>query len=80
MLQAINVAARTRQSSSLYCVWIRSGLGEDAPLVAIWVDREMCAFAQQSASFADHQAVPCESAKEEDSPPSEFQPTTEEEW
>ena len=80
MLQTINVVTRTRQSSSLYCVWIRSALGEDAPLVAIWIDREMCAFAQQSASFADHQAVPCESAKEEDLPPSEFQPTAEEEW
>jgi hypothetical protein len=80
MLQPINVVARTRQSSSLYCVWIRSALGEDAPLVAIWIDREMGAFAQQSTSLADHQAVPCESAKEENSPPSEFQPTTEEEW
>ena len=80
MLQAINVVARTRQPSSLYCVWVRSALGEDAPLVAIWIDRGMCAFAQQSASFADHQAVPCESAKEEDLPPSEFQPTAEEEW
>ena len=80
MLLAINVVARTRQSSSLYCVWIRSGLGEDAPLAAIWIDREMCAFAQQSGSFAAHQAVPCESAKEEDLPPSEFQPTAEEEW
>ena len=80
MLQAINVVARTRQSSSLYCVWIRSAWGEDAPLVAIWIDREMCAFAQQSTSFADHQAVPCGSAKEEDLPPSEFQPTIEEEW
>ena len=78
MLQAINVVARTRQSSSLYCVWIRSGLGEDAPLVAIWIDREMCAFAQQSTPFANHPAVPRESAKE-DLPPSEFQPTTEEE-
>ena len=79
MLQAINVVARTRQSSSLYCVWIRSALGENVPLVAIWIDREMCAFAQPPASFADHQAVRCESAKEDDLPPSEFQPTTEEE-
>ena len=80
MLQAINVVARTRQSSSLYCVWVRSALGEDAPLVAIWIDREMCAFTGESVSFADHRAVPCENAKEQDLPPSEFQPTTEEEW
>ena len=80
MLQAINVVARTRQSSSLYCVWVRSALGEDASLVAIWIDREMCAFTDESVSFADHRAVPCENAEEEDLPPSEFQPTTEEEW
>jgi hypothetical protein len=79
MLQTINDVTRTLQSSSLSCVWIRSALGEDAPLVAIWIDREMCAFAEQSASFADHRAVPGESAKEEDLPPSEFQPMTEEE-
>ena len=78
MLQTINVVTRTRQSSSLYCVWIRSALGEDGPLVAIWIDREMYAFAQQSTAIANHPAVPCESAKE-DLPPSEFQPTTEEE-
>lgn len=80
MLQAINVVTRTRQSSSLYCVWVRSALGEDAPLVAIWIDGEMCAFTDESVSLADHRAAPCESAKEEDLPPSEFQPTTEEEW
>lgn len=80
MLQAINVVARTRQSSSLYCVWVRSALGEDAPLVAIWIDGEMCAFTDEPVSLADQRAVPCESAKEEDLPPSEFQPTTEEEW
>ena len=80
MLQAINVVARTRQSSSLYCVWVRSALGEDAPLVAIWIDRETCAFTDESVSCADHRAVPCENAKEEHLPPSEFQPTTEEEW
>ena len=80
MLQAINVVARTRQSSSLYCVWVRSALGEEAPLVAIWMDGEMCAFTNESVSLADHRAAPWESAKEEDLPPSEFQPTTEEEW
>ena len=80
MLQAINVVARTRQSSSLYCVWVRSALGEDAPLVAIWIDGEMCAFTDEPVSLANQRAVPCESAKEEDLPPSEFQPTTEEEW
>src|SRR5215469_13801493 len=56
MLQAINVVARTRQSSSLYCVWVRSALGEDAPLVAIWIDREMCAFRDESVTFADRRA------------------------
>ena len=55
-------------------------MGEDAPLVAIWIDRETCAFTDESVSCADHRAVPCENAKEEDLPPSEFQPTTEEEW
>ena len=80
MLQVINVVARTRRSSSLYCVWVRSALGEDAPLVAIWIDREMGAFTDESVSFADHRAVPCENTKEEDLPPPEFQPTTEEEW
>ena len=80
MLQAINVVARTRQSSSLYCIWVRSALGEDAPLVAIWIDGEMSAFTDESVSSADHRAVPSESAKEEGLPPSEFQPTTEEEW
>ena len=79
MLQAIDVVARTRQSSSLYCVSVRSTSGEDAPLVAIWTDGEMCAFTDESVSLADHRAAPCERAKEEDLPPSEFQPTTEEE-
>ena len=80
MLKAIEVEARARQASALYCVWMRSAAREDAPLVAIWIDREMCAFTGESVSFADHRAVPCENAKEEDLPPSEFQPTTEEEW
>ena len=79
MLQTINVDARTRQSSSLYCVWIRSALGEEAPLVAIWIDRSMRTFANESVSRTDRRAIACERA-EEDLPPSEFQPATEEEW
>ena len=80
MLQTINAVARTRQSSSLYCVWTRSALGEDAPLVAIWIDGEMRVFADQSVPCADRRAIPCESSRDEDLPPSRFQPTTEEEW
>ena len=44
MLQAINAKTCARQASSLYCVWTKSAAGEDAPLVAIWIDREMRAF------------------------------------
>jgi hypothetical protein len=80
MLQAIKAVVRTPQASSLYCVWIRSALGEDAPLVAIWIDQEVRAFADESVSGAVHRVVPCEDAKEEDLPPSEFQPTSEGEW
>jgi hypothetical protein len=80
MLQTINVVARTRQSSSLYCVWTRSALGEDAPLVAIWIDGEMRVFADQPVPYADCRAIPCESPREEDLLPAQFQPTTEEEW
>jgi len=81
MLKTIEVEARARQASSLYCVWMRSAAREDAPLVAIWIDREMRAFADESASHADHRAVSSEGRREEgDLPPSEVQTTTEEEW
>ena len=72
MLKAIEVEARARQASSLYCVWMRGAARENAPLVAIWIDREMRAFADESVSHADHRAVPSEGRREEgDLPPSE---------
>jgi hypothetical protein len=81
MLKAIEVQARVHQASSLYCVWMRSAAREDAPLVAIWMDREMRAFAHESVSRADHRGVSSESRREEDDlPASEVQTTTEEEW
>src|ERR1700751_1281958 len=58
MLQAIKAGTRTRQASSLYCVWIKSASGDDAPLVAIWIDREMRAFTDEFVAEAEEQAVP----------------------
>ena len=81
MLKAIEVEARARQASLLYCVWMRSAAREDAPLVAIWIDREMRAFADESVSDGAHRVFPGDGRTEEgDLPPSEVQTTTEEEW
>jgi hypothetical protein len=81
MLKAIEVEARARQASSLYCVWMRSAAREDAPLVAIWIDREMRAFADESVFHGDQGAVASEGRRDEGNlSPSEVQTTIEEEW
>ena len=81
MLKTMEVEARARPASSLYCVWMRSAAREDAPLVAIWIDREMRAFADESVSDGARRVVPGDGRREEgDLPPSEVQTTTEEEW
>lgn len=82
MLQAVNAGTRTRQASSLYCVWIESASGDDAPLVAIWIDREMRAFMGELVSEAEEQAIPQDRGNGDgELPPSttEFQPATDEE-
>lgn len=82
MLQTINAETRGRQASSLYCVWIKSAPEEDAPLVAIWIDREMRAFTHECGAGVDRQVIPQDSARNESELPpvtSEFQPTTDEE-
>ena len=68
MLQAIKVKTCARQASSLYCVWTKSAAGEDASLVAIWIDRGMRAFTGEFAPAADSKATEqdsVESAKEQ---------------
>jgi len=82
MLQAIKAGTRNRQASSLYCVWIKSASGDDAPLVAIWIDREMRAFTREFVSEAEEQAIPRDRGNGDgELPPSttEFQPATDEE-
>ena len=81
MFKAIEVEARARQASALYCVWMRSAAREDAPLVAIWIDLEMRAFAHERVSDKAHRVVPGGGRREQgDLPPSEVPTTTEEEW
>jgi hypothetical protein len=82
MLQAIKAGTRTRQASSLYCVWIKSASGNDAPLVAIWIDRQMRAFKGEFVSDAEEQAIPQDRGNGDgELPPctTEFQPATDEE-
>jgi hypothetical protein len=81
MLQAINAGTRNRQASSLYCVWINSASSDDAPLAAIWIDREMRAFMGESVHDAEGQAIPQDRGNGDGVPPSttEFQPATDEE-
>jgi hypothetical protein len=51
---------------SLYCVWIRSHGGDDAPLIGVWIDPSMTMFESQAkvhepdveAARAVLQAVP----------------------
>jgi hypothetical protein len=33
---------------SLYCVWIRSHGGDDAPLIRVWIDPSMTMFESQA--------------------------------
>lgn len=75
MLQAVNTGTHVRPSSSLYCVWIRQSSAEDAPLVAVWIDREMRAFtgelglgAREPESAENQNHLPEQSA--------EFEPAT----
>jgi hypothetical protein len=82
MLQAIKAGTRTRQASSLYCVWIKSASGDDAPLVAIWIDRGMRAFMDDFVGEAEEQAIPRDRGNGDgELPPNtaEFQPATDEE-
>jgi hypothetical protein len=82
MLQAINAGTRTRQASSLYCAWIKSASGDDAPLVAIWIDRGMRAFMGELVPDAEEQAIQRDRGNGDgEAPPSttEFQPATDEE-
>jgi hypothetical protein len=82
MLQAINEGTRTGQAPSLYGVWIKSASGDDAPLVAIWIDREMRAFRDEFVAKAEEQAIPQDRGNGDgEVPPStiEFQPATDEE-
>lgn len=82
MLQAINVKSGARRASSLYCVWTRSAGGAGAPLVAIWIDREMRAFAGEFGAVADSKTSEPDSVESAKEPPprtSELQPTIEEE-
>lgn len=75
MLQAVNAGTRVRQSSSLYCVWIRQSSAEGAPLVAVWIDREMRAFTGELGLGAQ----PPESLESQDhlpEQPAEFEPAT----
>jgi hypothetical protein len=82
MLQAINAGTRTGQAPSLYCMWIKSASGDDAPLVAIWIDREMRAFRDEFVAKVEEQAIPQDRGNgDAELPPSttEFQPATDEE-
>ena len=77
MLQAINAKTCARQASSLYCVWTKSAAGEDAPLVAIWIDREMRAFTGEFGAAADSKTTEQDSVESAKEPPPgtrEFQP------
>ncbi len=44
-LQFVHKTIGAPRASSLYCKWIHVRRGEDARLVAIWIDPEMRAFA-----------------------------------
>lgn len=48
-LQFVHKINSRPKASSLYCQWVNLRRGEDARLVAIWIDREMRAF---EAEFA----------------------------
>lgn len=75
MLQAVNIAARVRQSASLYCVWIRQTQAEDAPLVAVWIDPEMRAFTGEPG-FRAQQPEGLESQGHLPEQTAEFEPAT----
>ena len=36
---------------SLYCVWIRSHGGDDAPLIRVWIDPSMTMFESQAKVY-----------------------------
>lgn len=40
-------------SQRLYCVWIRAQEGANAPLVSVWIDLDMSAFATNTAEASD---------------------------
>jgi len=50
MLQSIPQKKAIPRAPSVYCRWIRSVQGENSPLVAVWIDREMRCFERGFAS------------------------------
>ena len=48
MLQTIHQQKGLPRASSIYCRWIRNE--EGSPLVAVWIDSEMCGFEREFAS------------------------------
>jgi hypothetical protein len=50
MLQAVHKKKGSAKASSLYCQWIRVERADEKRLVAVWIDSEMRAFANESAT------------------------------
>jgi hypothetical protein len=53
MLQHIHQKKAAPRASSLYCRWILDSRRPGAPLVAVWIDREMRGFERQCAPEAE---------------------------
>ena len=52
MLHAVHRKYRTREASSLYCVWTSRDGSSNSPLIAIWIDPSMCGFEEEASSTA----------------------------
>jgi hypothetical protein len=63
MLQSVHQEEATLRASSLYCQWIRGNRKTGAPLVAVWIDRELRCFerhAEVNLDSGDALPVPSE--------------------